>query len=780
MNNSMLCIGVNILALYPGKIGGAEQYVRNFVAMLSTHSDVEAYVFVNNEAAPTFSESDCVHVIQIGNGENIDRELNYWIDYKSLQVMFCPLFFVAPHDCTIPVVPSILDVQHEFFPQYFEPQVLEEIRSRTKETLKAAAGILTISEFSKKTIHDKYGVPEENIEVTYLDADKSFSFPPNETRERELETTIGSGYIFYPANSWPHKNHINLLKAYKILKDRYAIKNKLLFTGDSKQQRKTIEEFIKQNNLTEDVIYLGYVRQEDMPYVYANAKMLVFPSLFEGFGIPLVEAMRVGIPIACSNCGSIPEIAQNAAVYFEPECPEDIASKLYLLINETDLVDRLIKNGSAIAKQYSWKNCTDKTLLYLKKIVSDQSHKYSYDDCPLVSVITPSFNQGQFIRETIESVLSQDYKNIEYIVMDGGSTDDTISILKSYGNRIRWISQEDDGQADAVNKGIKIAKGQIIGWLNSDDTYMPGTIRKVVSYFKDHLNTDLVYGEGYYTDISGKVVDRYLTEKFDTVRLSQQCIICQPTAFFTKKIIEAVGGLDARFQLSMDYELWMRIDKIGKISYMPEYLATSRMYADNKTSSRRKEVYKETCYAVQMHYGCVSSSWLYGYADYLAKGKRSAEFKMQFLRLSIKYNWRNKSFWKQMASSMLKRDKFSHVLKHRESFDGQYADGWVSENYIKDLRFSGSEKKIVIRGDLENPIKPRLTLSVYVDNRKMGTIKLINNGEFVQSIAIHESARKAGIHKLRICSNVSFVPAKIAISEDHRVLSFILREVRVE
>src|SRR5690606_33014626 len=104
-----------------------------------------------------------------------------------------------------------------------------------------------------------------------------------------------------------------------------------------------------------------------------------------------------------------------------------------------------------------------------------QSRKLS--SYPLVSVVTPSYNKGKFIKETIESVLSQDYPNIEYIVMDGGSTDETVDILKSYGDRIAWISEKDDGQADAVNKGIARARGEIIGWLNSDDTYLPGAVR---------------------------------------------------------------------------------------------------------------------------------------------------------------------------------------------------------------------------------------------------------------------------------------------------------------
>ena len=108
------------------------------------------------------------------------------------------------------------------------------------------------------------------------------------------------------------------------------------------------------------------------------------------------------------------------------------------------------------------------------------------NECPLVSVVTPSYNQGRYIEETIQSVLSQDYANLEYLVLDGGSSDATLEILQRYEGRLRWISESDRGQADAINKGFRLARGEILGWLNSDDVYLPGTIQKVVQYFQTH------------------------------------------------------------------------------------------------------------------------------------------------------------------------------------------------------------------------------------------------------------------------------------------------------
>lgn len=778
-------LGINIVSLYPGKIGGAEQYVRNLLKQLMKIDNLEIWLMINPEAFSTFLEEHNLHLCEIKWEEDRDAQMNFLIDYNRIEIMFSPLFFIAPEKCSVPTVASILDVQHEFFPEYFERKVLESIRSSTHTTLEQVDGIITISNFSKETISEKYNVNPKKIQVTYLNSDECFETDLNEEKLLKIKKKIGYKYLFYPANTWPHKNHMNLLKAYVILKNKYNMDMKLVFTGDGKQEQDEIKQFIRMNSLEDNISYLGYLPQGDMPYVFANAEILVFPSVFEGFGIPLVEAMRAGTPIVCSQCGSIPEVAGEAALYFDAYNPEDIAEKIYLLQSDETLKKNLINKGKRQAQRYSWKRCAEDTFEYLNKIYSQQKpieKANRFSRRPLVSIVTPSYNQGEFIKETIESVLGQSYSNIEYIVLDGASTDNTVDILKTFDDKLTWVSEKDEGQADAVNKGIRRARGEIIGWLNSDDTYFPETIEKIVEYFYDHPCTDMVYGEAYYIDKDGNITERYHTEKFNRKRLAEQCIICQPTAFFTREIVEKVGLLEKEYQLSMDYELWMRISGQGKIAYIPEYLATSRMYEENKTLSRRDEVYKETCAAVKKHFGYVPVTWIDGYADYLCKGKRGLRFHIRDFWLFIKYNKDNKVYLAEGLHEMLAYRKYlmkSKIFKKKDmDYTEIFPDKWIAKKYIQELKKTETIDRVVIKGNHLWPMKEALVLKIYIGGKLLRKEKIREKGSFCSIVCVAKE-KFSGDQDMVIKINKCFCPVDYGLSQDQRYISCQIESIDI-
>jgi hypothetical protein len=206
---------------------------------------------------------------------------------------------------------------------------------------------------------------------------------------------------------------------------------------------------------------------------------------------------------------------------------------------------------------------------------------------PRIAVVTPSYNTGRHIDAAIRSVLDQDYANFDYLVMDGGSTDNTVEVLQSFGDRLRWVSQKDNGQADAIHRGFQQTTGEILTWLNSDDTYAPGAFRAVAQFFAANPGVSLVYGNATYTDADGSLIGPCVhVEPYNSKRLFYYSdYIVQPAAFFRRSAYEAVGGVDASLHFAMDYDLWIKIAKRFKVAYLPRRLADFRWLYDNKTAT---------------------------------------------------------------------------------------------------------------------------------------------------------------------------------------------------
>jgi glycosyltransferase involved in cell wall biosynthesis len=215
---------------------------------------------------------------------------------------------------------------------------------------------------------------------------------------------------------------------------------------------------------------------------------------------------------------------------------------------------------------------------------------------PLVSIVTPSLNQGRFIRDTIESVLNQDYPRLEYIVVDGGSTDGTLDILRHYNDRLYWISEPDRSQAHALNKGWRMARGEILGWLNSDDTYRPGAVEVVVKAFLSHPEAGGIYGDCDYISATGALLEKYETGPFDfaTFFRTSRSPIPQPSMFIRRAVYEDVGPVNESLQLVIDWEYWLRVGMKYPILYLPQTLATYRVHGSSKSATESLRFGEET------------------------------------------------------------------------------------------------------------------------------------------------------------------------------------------
>ena len=218
---------------------------------------------------------------------------------------------------------------------------------------------------------------------------------------------------------------------------------------------------------------------------------------------------------------------------------------------------------------------------------------------PKISIITPSFNQGDFIEQTILSVLSQDYPNLEYLVMDGGSSDTTLTILKKYSGKVTWISEADKGQAHAINKGLRRASGSIVGYLNTDDVLLPGTLKKVADAFINDPQTVWVTGKCRIVDEENNEIRRPITVYKNTLLGSHNFslllmtnYISQPATFWRREALESAGYLDENLRYVMDYEYWLRLYSRWPPVFIPEYLAVFKIHRNSKTTSTgHKDVY---------------------------------------------------------------------------------------------------------------------------------------------------------------------------------------------
>lgn len=224
---------------------------------------------------------------------------------------------------------------------------------------------------------------------------------------------------------------------------------------------------------------------------------------------------------------------------------------------------------------------------------------------PLVSLIIPSFNQGAFLEATLCSALEQDYPRLELLVIDGGSSDESPSILQRYSDRLAyWVSEPDRGQAHAINKGLQAARGSLLGWLNSDDLLLPGTVARAVQVFQERPEVDVVYGRLERIDADGRLIPTPRLPKdvleFSIEHVLGECIVNQPGSFWRRAVMEKAGLLDERLHYALDYEYWIRLALLGaRFARLPQPVARFRLSPASKTVSQAAAMAQEQVQVVR-------------------------------------------------------------------------------------------------------------------------------------------------------------------------------------
>ncbi len=503
----------------------------------------------------------------------------------------------------------IPDIQHEFFPEFFSKHVLAVRRRAFAYALSCGGAIATMTEHSRETM----------VSNGWTLTDDVFLMPaalPEELRETPSDTDLPPAaaafqqYFYMPANLWPHKNHRRLFEAFKLAFPSLPPNTGLILSGSPEGLGEVLKDF---GDLP--IVHLGFVPHRQVAALFSRATALAYFSLFEGFGMPLLEAFHHGTPVLCSNTTSLPEVGGDAVLACDPTDVPAMAGLMVRITTEPGLREALSERARARVLAYDWSNPAHELRAALMR-VSRNPAEYPRRR-PLVSIVMPTRNHAHFIRHSIDSVLKQGYPNIELLVMDGASTDNTVEILKEYGDRIRWISEPDNGQADAINKGMALLHGEVLAYLNSDDILLPGAVEHAIQYFNDHPECDMVYGNADYIDVNGAVTGSYATAEYSFERLMHDCCVCQPAAFWRRRIVDRIGPFDASLQTAMDYEYWLRMATSGAIIHHTiDKLAQSRLHEDAKTLAMRGKIFQEVFAICERHGGYVSFSYFLGLWSY--------------------------------------------------------------------------------------------------------------------------------------------------------------------
>jgi len=373
-------IGLYTLFLYPGQIGGIETYVSQLVKALGQVDKTNEYlIFVSDHNQSLFTGLDrpnfrLVHLPLLPAANPlplralrrlklIPVHLTQQLHRHPVDVLHYLGTTIDQREVKFPCVLTMHDIQQEYYPQFFPPETLAWRQANFQPSAHKARQIIADSAYTRQTIIEKYHISPEKIHTVRLGIDEQFKpieVPPALAAIRH-QHNLPEQFLFYPANPWPHKNHARLFEALIHLRRRYAINYPLVLSGVWSEPAR-LEAQIVEAGLTGQVQMLGYLPYKDLPALYAAATALIFPSLFEGFGMPVLEAMACGCPVICANTTSLPELAGESAILVDPLHVAQMAEAIYNIIHSASLRAELRQKGLTQVKNFSWTRTAQQTV----------------------------------------------------------------------------------------------------------------------------------------------------------------------------------------------------------------------------------------------------------------------------------------------------------------------------------------------------------------------------------------------------------------------------------
>ena len=376
-------IGINALYLLPGRVGGSETYIRNLLKWLPVIDRGNEYVvFINEESRTVFDQpGPGVTIVRCPvRASNRPRRI-LWeqfglpaqVQRRGIDILLSA-GMTAPFRCPATSVLMLFDLQHINQPGNFPWYYLPFLRSIIYGSAKSADGVLTLSHQVKRDIIRSYRLPPERVEVTHLavDHDAFTLYGPPDKGTVKARYGLPDRYILYAASSLPHKNHERLFQAFRQVRDSMP-GLKLVLIGARDKGEGTLLHKIQVMGIGQDVLLLGWLPFEDVPSIYRASEAFIFPTLHEGFGLPVLEAMACGIPVVCSKIEPLLEVAGDAALFVDPYSPDGIAAGVFGALSDGTMRNQLIQKGLARAKQFTWESTARTTLQFLTSIHAGRS-----------------------------------------------------------------------------------------------------------------------------------------------------------------------------------------------------------------------------------------------------------------------------------------------------------------------------------------------------------------------------------------------------------------------
>jgi len=379
-------IGIIAFGYVPSETGGTETYFRNLLKGISRYDKKNKYTLIVNKKYLNEAKKSTTpkgmkiigmsilppfHKRVLRKFKLISKDnealLVAKINKLDFDLVHFPFQVIFPFGLRARKVLTFMDMQERHFPEFFSKTELGFRENNYRRSVEESDAVICISDFTKSDILRYY-------ESSYSKKCTTVLITDGEVKNSEISFNKYKNYMpyfYYPAATWPHKNHSRLIKAFAEVSKKYP-EYSLLLTGLNRQKSRSITILINKLQLSDKVINLGYLPYDEKEGVFRGAFALVFPSLFEGFGIPVLESMRMGVPVLCSNSSSLPEVGGNAVLYFSPKSIKQMKSKMLLLIEDSNLKRNLIKRGLIQSKKFSLKKMTDETIAVYNKVYHEK------------------------------------------------------------------------------------------------------------------------------------------------------------------------------------------------------------------------------------------------------------------------------------------------------------------------------------------------------------------------------------------------------------------------